>query len=276
MRRAALCLAIASFCAALVLIGPQVAAHALLSLGFPSAAARLFDDPAWKGAALAQAGRWSEAAEAFASAPASVYNLGSALARAGRYEDAIAAFDRALAADARDEDAAFDKALLEAALHREPRTASGGGDAIAANSPATKAGGSRDRPPTGGQTGGSGDGLASGRETISKTGVNSGGKAAKEGKGGGDPTSDGRGVATGAAGASEGAGRSGGLRADVAALLQERESGVRRRLQAGAVQPSLEWLQTLPDDPGRFLKLRILAEKARRLQAAGGAIPEDD
>jgi len=274
MTRLAYVLAIAPICAALVLFGPQVAAHALLSLGFASTAARVFDDPAWKGAAHYAAGRWNEAAEAFAADAASAYNLGDALARAGRYEEAIAAFDRALAANADDEDAAFNKALLEAALQGEHKTASGG--AIAANSRAVKAGGSRDRPQTDDRTGGSGDSLASGRESASEAGATSGGKAAKAGKGDGESSADSRAAAAGAAAASDGAGRSGDLNALVGELLRERESRVRRRLQAGAVHPSLEWLQTLPDDPGRFLKLRILAEKARRLQAGGGPVPEDD
>jgi Ca-activated chloride channel homolog len=274
MRRAALFLAIASVCAALILFGPQMAGRALLSLGFASAAARLFDDAAWKGAALYAAGRWSEAADAFAEAPASAYNLGDALARAGRFEEAIAAFDRALAAQPDDADAAFNKGLLEAALAREPRSAGGGAEGVVANSPGTRAGGARDRPPTEGRTSGYGEGLASGRETASETPAT--GSAAKEGKGGLSPIEDGRAAGGGAASASDGAGRSGDMNALVATLLRQRESRAQRRLQIGGVHPSLEWLQTLPDDPGRFLKLRILAEKERRLRAAGGPIPEDD
>jgi Ca-activated chloride channel family protein len=276
VRRSALLLATASICAAFVLFGPQAAGHALLALGFPSAAARVFDDAAWKAASLSAAGRWNEAAAVFATNAASAYNLGHALARAGRYEEAIAAFDGALAADAGDVDAAFNKALLEAALRHDENTPHGGGDAIVANSPAAKAGGSRERPPTDGRTGGAGEGLASGRQTEWKAGVAGGGKATKAGAGGGEPSDDGAAAANGAAGASEGAGRPGDLQTLVAELLREREQRARRRLQAGAVHPSLEWLQTLPDDPGQFLKLRILAEKARRLRAAGGPIPEDD
>jgi Ca-activated chloride channel homolog len=276
VRRAALSLAIAPLFLALIVFGPQLAAHALYSLGFASAAARLFDAPAWKGAALYAAGRWDAAADAFARDAASAYNHGEALARAGRYEEAIAAFDRALAADPNDDDAAANKALLEEALRAIEKTPGGGATGVAANSRATKAGGARERPPTEGRTGGSGDGRASGRETESASGARSGGKAAKVGKGEGDASDDTSAPATGAAGASEGAGRSGDLQTLVAELLRAREGRVRRRLQAGGAHPSLDWLQTLPDDPGRFLKLRILAEKARRLNAAGGPLPEDD
>lgn len=275
MKRAALILAIAPLCVALILFGPRLAAHALLSAGLASPAAALFDDPAWKGAALYAAGRWKEAAEAFAREPISAYNLGNALARDGRFEEAIAAFDRALAANANDEDAAFNKALLEAALQGSSAPAGGGVTGVIANSPATKAGGSRDRAPSEGQTGGAGAGLAAGHETEGDGGPS--GSAAKDGKGDSDAANFKRVMAGGAASGSDGAGRSGAdSQSNVAALLLERNNRMRRRLTEGGVHPSLEWLQALPDDPGRFLKLKIRAEKLRRLRAGGGQTAEDD
>jgi Ca-activated chloride channel family protein len=276
MRRLALFFALAPLGVALLLFGTQFAGHALLSLGLAPAAARIFDDPAWKGAAFADAGRWEEAAAAFANDPGSAYNLGCALARAGRFGEAIAAFDRALTARPDDEDAAFNKSLLEAALQGGDKPAGGGVRGVDANSPTSKAGGSRDRPQTEGHTSGTGEGLAAGRETQSEAGA--GGKGAKEGKGASATTDDTHAAATGAAGASGlgGAGKTADLSPLIAELLRERESRVRRRLQIGGVHPSLGWLRTLTDDPGRFLKIRILAEKARRLREAGGPIPEDD
>jgi Ca-activated chloride channel homolog len=274
MKRAALFLAVAPLCVALILFGGQILGHALLSMGLASAAARVFDQQDWKGVAFFAAGEWSEAAQAFSANPENAYNLGGALARAGRFEDAVDAFDRALAAHPDDADAAFNKALLQAALRSEPKAASGGAEGVRANSPGTKAGGSRDRPPTEGRTSGVGEGLASGRETEAEGGATGG--TPKDGNSAGGQTNAPESAANGAAGASNGAGHSGDMNALVAQLLRERESRVRRRLQIGGVHPSLEWLQTLPDDPGRFLKLRILAEKARRLRAVGGPIPEDD
>jgi Ca-activated chloride channel family protein len=235
----------------------------------------MFGDPAWKGSAFIASGRWREAATAFAGDPASAYNHGVALARTGRIEEAIAAFDRALAVHPDDEDAAFNKALLEAARQDDRKTPGGGVRGVDANSPTSKAGGSRDRPPTEGHTSGTGEGLAAGRETQSEGGA--GGKGAKEGKGASATADGNHAVATGAAGAAGGgAGQSADLSPLIAELLREREARVRRRLQIGGVHPSLEWLKTIPDDPGRFLKVRILAEKARRLREAGGPIPEDD
>lgn len=276
MRRSAAAVATLALCLSIWLFGRQTAGRALLAFGFPSAAALVLENAAWRGAAFAAAGRWSEAAGAFAADAASAYNLGNALARAGRYEEAIAAFDRALAANPLDEDAAFNKALLTTALLEQARPSGAGAGAISPNSAASKAGGSRERPEPGGETRGAGDGLASGKESASGQSATGGSKASKDGAGESAATDDGRAKATGPAGASDGAGRSGGAQVDVAALLHERERRVRRRLQAGSVQPSREWLETLPDDPGRFLKLRILAEKARRLRAAGGPLQDDD
>jgi Ca-activated chloride channel family protein len=37
-----------------------------------------------------------------------------------------------------------------------------------------------------------------------------------------------------------------------------------------------QWLATMPDEPGRYLKLRIAAEYQRRLEAGIAAPPGDD
>ncbi|BBU61375.1 hypothetical protein MSC49_13100 [Methylosinus sp. C49] len=253
---------------ALWTLGPQLGGRALLALGLPSLAAQVFADPVWKGAAFYAAGRWEEAAAAFARDSDSLYDLGNALALAGRYREAIAAYDRTLRVDPDDEDAAYNKSLLLGLLERE----SAGGDAKA-NSAATgqqRALGSLDD-----DKGGGGEGAAGERETSSRPGDRGGAKASKQGKGQEETKESGAG-ATGAVGASEGAGRAGGQRIDVAALLHERDRRVRRRLEARAIHASADWLQSLDDDPGRFLKLRIAAEKARRLRAGGGALEEDD
>ncbi|WP_166141526.1 tetratricopeptide repeat protein [Methylosinus sp. RM1] len=248
--------------------GRQLGGRALLASGLASAAANVFADPAWKGAAFYSAGRFEEAAAAFARDADSAYDLGNALALAGHYKEAVAAYDRALRADPDDDDASYNKSLLLGLIERE----SGGGDARA-NSPAMgrqRALGSLDD-----DKGGGGEGAAGERETSSRPADRGGAKASKLGKGQEESAESGAG-ATGAVGASEGAGRTGGQRIDVAALLHERDRRVRRRLEARSVRPSADWLQNLDDDPGRFLKLRIAAEKARRLRAGGGPLEEDD
>ena len=68
----------------------------------------------------------------------------------------------------------------------------------------------------------------------------------------------------------------GGVQVDVAQTIRDLDRRVQRRMEARSVQPTVEWLSTLPDDPGRFLKLRILAEKARRTTQSSAAGQEDD
>lgn len=274
MRRAALLAFIICFVAELSLVGAQLVGRALLYSGFPSAAASFFNDPAWKGAALYAAGRWNEAAESFAQEGSSDYNLGNALVRAGRYPEAIEAYERVLRADPDDADAAFNKALVEAALQKEQSAVSGHPSSLNKATPAIKAGGSRDRPPNDGGPGGAGEGLASGNQTKGQS--SAGGKVSKDGVHAATPGEQNSGAAAGATGLFGGTGRSGDVQPNFPDLLQERESRMRRRQQEASVHPSLDWLQSLPDDPGLYLKAKIIAEKARRLKEAGGPIPEDD
>lgn len=270
MRRVAAIVAVLLPCLALWSAGPPTIGQALLTLGFPGAAAALFDDPGRKGAALYLAERWSEAAEAFRHDPDSAYNRGNALARAGRYAEAVAAYDQALAADPDDEDAAFNKALVATLIDNERAAADA--NAINANSAASRTRNTHDEPRSDGETGGSGDGFAGDQEGASKPGAPGSSKAAKFGKGDQQASDSGQGQAKGSAGNSAGAGRTGGQQLDVARTIRDLDRRMRRRMEARSVQPTREWLSTLDDDPGRFLKLRILAEKARRQAhpAAGG------
>ena len=274
MRRAALFTLIMCFGAELYFFGADLAARLIYSVGFPNAAASLFIDPAWKGVSLYAAGRWDEAAEAFAQVASDSYNMGNALARAGRYQEAIDSYERALASDPTDGDAAFNKALLERVLENTRKSVNRRDSGSLSASPAIKSGDSRDRPQTAGGAGGSGAGLASGNQTQGP--ASAGGKVTKEGTQMAAPNAPHPGAAAGAVGAFGNAGRSGEVGANFPDLLQERQSRMRRRQQEANIHPTLDWLETFPDDPGPYLKAKILAEKARRLKAVGGAIPEDD
>jgi Ca-activated chloride channel family protein len=274
MRRAALFTLIICFGAELYLFGAELTAHLIYIAGFPDAAASLFIDPAWKGVSLYAAGRWNEAAEAFAHDVSGSYNLGNSLARAGRYQEAVDSYERALVSDPTDQDAAFNKALLETVLENTRKSVLRRDSGSLSASPAIKSGDSRDRPQTTGGAGGSGAGLASGIQTQGP--ASAGGKVTKDGAQIASPDAPHPGAAAGAVGAFGDAGRSGEVGSNFPDLLQERQSRMRRRQQEANIHPTLDWLETLPDDPGQYLKAKILAEKARRLKAAGGAIPEDD
>jgi Ca-activated chloride channel family protein len=79
---------------------------------------RLDQDSPWRAPILYRAGRFAEAAAAFAQddTPDAHYNRGNALALEGRLEDALAAYDAALARRPDMRDALFNRALVREAL----------------------------------------------------------------------------------------------------------------------------------------------------------------
>jgi Ca-activated chloride channel family protein len=244
--------------------GRTVLGRALLAAGWPSAAVQLLEDPAWRGAALYAAGRWQEAAEVFGAA--SPYNRGNALARAGRYAEAIESYDRALDADPDNGDAVFNKSLVAALLDAQSDKPTG---LVAgqANSTATdKRQGSR-LPKADGEASGIGSGYAGGQEGSSNRGPEGTGKVGLLGGGEQNVSQSGAGQARGSATDAAGLGRNGGEMVDVAAIIRARNRRIARMMDVRSVEASEEWLATLPDDPGQFLKLRIRAEQARRKTA---------
>jgi Ca-activated chloride channel family protein len=274
MKRLAAAVVVLLPCAALWLVGPPMIGQGLLALGYPGAAAALFDDPGQKGATFYFARRWRESADAFGTNAANAYNRGNALARAERFAEAVAAYDQALAAHSDDEDAAFNKALIASLSAEKPTPADA--NAINATSAASRARDTHDESHADGETGGFGDGFAGSREGASKPGSQGSSKAGKSGRAEQASFESGQGQAKGSADDSDGAGRTGGPQVDVAQTIRDRDRRVRRRMEARSIQPTAEWLSTLPDDPGRFLKLRILAEKARRKARSAAAGEEDD
>ncbi len=125
-----------------------------------------------------------------------------------------------------------------------------------------------------GETSSTGNGYVGNQEGSSQSGAQGGSKVSRAGKGQQQASDSGEGKATGSASQGSGPGRAGGDMADVTAMLAENQRKVVRGHTDQSIVPTVEWLQTLPDDPGRFLKLRILAEQKRR--AAQGAQQEDD
>ena len=89
--------------------------------GRPVDAAKLFEDPAWRAAALFRAQDYAGAAEALADqkGPEARYNLGNALARSGRLEEALAAYDETLAAVPDHADARFNRDLVAKLLEQQ-------------------------------------------------------------------------------------------------------------------------------------------------------------
>jgi Ca-activated chloride channel family protein len=92
-----------------------------MNAGDALAAADLFDDSQWRGAARYRSGDFGGAAGDFGQDTSlqGLYNQGNALARLGRYADAIERYDDVLKSDPKQEDAAFNKALVEDVLRQQ-------------------------------------------------------------------------------------------------------------------------------------------------------------
>jgi len=101
----------------------QQAAEALHK-GEYEQAARLAEDPAYRGSALYRQGDYEKAVEDFNRAPGAdaSYNRGNALARLSKYKEAISAYDQALELRPGMEDALANKAAVEALLNQQKKS----------------------------------------------------------------------------------------------------------------------------------------------------------
>ena len=266
MRRACLAILVLVPLAALVVAGPLLLGHALLALGFKAAAIRFLPDPAWRGYALAREGEYARAAAAFGDAKPNAYNRGNAHALAGQYKLALDAYDDALDADPEDEDARYNKAIVAKILDQETPNGNAKGNANAASTRERHHGGQGDQD---GDTTSTGIGFVGNKEGGSTSGSQGGSKVSKVGRGEAQATDSDASKASGSAGQASGKGRGGGDLADITAQLAANQRRYSPAFTAKAIRPNVEWLQTVADDPGRFLKLQIRAQQKRRLARSG-------
>ncbi|RXF70801.1 tetratricopeptide repeat protein [Hansschlegelia zhihuaiae] len=240
------------------------AGRALYHAGLPGVAAIVMSGPAWKGAALYHGGRYDEAAAAFRSADyaGQPYDLGTTLARGGRLREAAEALDLALDRDPNDEDARFNLALVEAMM-RTSRAV--GPDAKnAANAAATENKRSNSASPDAENDVNSlGPGAAGDRDT-GKEAQNAGpSKVTRTGRAEQSDRPMQSGKATGSIGSAEGAGRTGDAERNVSKPPEQ----LAHRLAPMALKTmaaSQRWLETLPDDPGVYIRRRIEHERDAR------------
>lgn len=249
--------------------------RSLMSLGLPNAAAIILADPAWRGPALYEAGRYEEAIAIFRNGGRrNAYNLANALARSGDYQGAIDAYDVALQYNPRDADAQANRSLVARLVAEGPGDpGKGGGLANATATVGSRYNKTSNQDPNDDMKASSvGEGLAGNKEggTSSSTPGNS--KVARRGKAEQQSVDSGKGEARGSASDAAGRGRTGAGSAMVAAAPEREARRVTKSFEAHEIRPDRLWLQTLPDDPGRYLKLRLKAEQAVRVEA-GTAVP---
>jgi Ca-activated chloride channel family protein len=222
-----------------------------------------------RGEAFYASRRWSEAAAAFRDAGSrGAYNLGNALARGGRLAEAARSYGTALVLDPHDDDAAFNRALVLALLERTAETGAGAAPGAGPNVPPRPGGvqASDDN----GQPPGDADGRAGNDDAQAASGSAGGSKVLRQ-KGDDASRNAVARQATGSAADAEGPGSKSAELAEVAKQIKDRWRRFGKSYEAQSVLPTREWLDAVPDDPGKFLKLRLAAEQARRLARGGSA-----
>ena len=92
----------------------------------PETAAQLFEDQAWRGAALYKNQSFEEAANAFTigRTPTDLYNLGNARAKMGDLPGALDAYQKVLSQEPQHEDALYNKALVEKLMQEQSESES--------------------------------------------------------------------------------------------------------------------------------------------------------
>lgn len=268
----------------LILVGLIVAAlgltdsrqrigRALFDAGLPRVAALVLGGPAWQGAAHYQNGRYAEAADAFrqASFPGQAYDLGTALARGGRLKEAVAAFDEALNRDPNDEDARYNLALVESLIRAKRGDGPDAHNGAQATATQNKRGG---------------DAAAEAENDVESEGQGAAGDrdSGKQAEGAGaskalrvSRADQGRqseaGKASGSIGSAQGAGRTGDAFMNVARQTPDQPALHSDSIMYKTIYASRQWLETLPDDPGVFIRQRFAQERDTRREQ-GRAAPE--
>ncbi len=246
----------------------------LMAAGLPGAALSVFEAPAWRAAALYGAGRYAEAIPLFrAQGKRGAYNLGNALARSGDLKGALDAYDDALTYNPRDADAQANRSLIARALEEAIDRGKGGGIANASAQYGARYNNTANQDQDDDiRSTSSGEGLAGNKEASSSASLPGTSPVARRGKAEQQAVDSGKGQARGSASDAAGRGRQGAGSAMVAAAPEREARRVTKSFEAHEIHPDRLWLQTLPDEPGRFLKLRLKAEQTRRIEA-GTAIP---
>ena len=203
------------------------------------------------------------------------YNLGNALAKAGQYRDAIEAYDRALAREPGMADAIANRAAVQAFLDRMPPGAGGEGE-DEGDDPGDPSGEGQQGEGDPGSGKGAPSDRAEGKGEPAPGDNQAPPKRAGEASDAGDDEPAGAPPGTGQADEQAQAAADAAQRERMAKALQAREGATAEAAAATAAPPgetdaererriaNPAWLQRVPDDPGGLLRRKFALEYQRR------------
>lgn len=264
--------------AILLLISNDRAGRLMLWAGYPDLAAHMLTDPAWRGVAYYRAGEYKSAIAALQATRSAeaAYNLGNALARGGNLPLAVRAYDIALKRDPGDNAAYANRQLVQSLMQSRKEAEDTVAGLASSTAAKEKQGGENDASDDdAGTKSTSGDGMAGQREAAGNAQMAGSSKVDRRGEARDSELQAGMGSSKGAATDSGGsAGKNGGqtTRASVDDTVPAQDAS-EARLETE--QATLQWLAQIPDDPVRFLRLRIAAEHKQR-QEQGIAVQSKD
>lgn len=266
MRRVALVLAAAAGALA-VATPPERIGRGLYHAGMPRLADLFLEGDVWRGATLYAQGRFMEAAASFNGARFSGadYDRGTALAKAGDLTEAIRALEQALIQDPNDEDARYNLAIVESLKAKRERAQRDAFGSANANASKQKRGG--EAPSSSDDDVNSiGDGAAGDRDSGHEASSPGRAQVSRMGRAQQSRIDERQSEARGAISSAEGGGRTGGEGAKVAKPFEELVKLPKKSYSQQTVQASPQWLETIADDPGRFVRLKLAAERAGRAE----------
>ncbi len=251
---------------------------AALERGDPEAAAKLFENPAWRGTASYAAENWMEAAKAFDSENSADnwYNQGNALAKAGDLPGALEAYDQSLSLKPESEDALRNRAIVEQLLQQQEQEAQNGEDGEQGNPEDDSSSGSQESSGDSGDDSSQDQQDSDAQSNASQQGKSTPGNDGGEDTGQNNPQEPGDQQPGDAQQADAPDENMGELSQEMQARLDEQTQEQMGKFDAGLEkQQALEqWLRRVPDDPGGLLQRKFRYETIQRLRQ--GEEPDED
>ncbi len=254
---------------------PDQQGAAAMAKNQPARAAQLFEDNAWRGTAHYKAEDWLKAADSFSrddSADA-LYNKGNALAKAGEFQRALEAYSASLAKKPQQADALRNRDLVQQLLQQQENEQSKQGDDGDQGEkneaePDDQEGSTAGSQGTDSQKQSNNDSDAASPQNNDESNADSAEQTEGGSEGEGDADAGGQqqsGGQSGVEGTSQGQDSMSEAMAEQ--LQAETQEQMRKFDAALEEQQALEqWLRRVPDDPGGLLRRKFRYESIQRLR----------